>query len=86
MTCDTLALIITESGRNGLVFIAEIIKLYAVLSLTFREESRLRLFENRAIKRIFGPNRDEVTGKWRKLHTEELNDLYSSPNIFMVIK
>jgi hypothetical protein len=51
-----------------------------------REERRLRVFENRALKRIFGPKRDEVTGEWRKLHEEELNDLYSSPNIVRVIK
>jgi hypothetical protein len=51
-----------------------------------REERRLRLFENRVLKRrIFGPKRDEVTGEWRKLHNEELNDLYS-PNIVWVIK
>ena len=47
---------------------------------------RLRVFENRALRRIFGPKRDEVPGKWRKLHIEELNDLYSSPNIVRVIK
>jgi hypothetical protein len=46
----------------------------------------LRLFENRVLRRIFGPKRDEVTGKWRTLHNEELNDLYSSPNIFRVIE
>jgi len=45
-------------------------------SLILREERRLRVFENRVLKRIFGPNRDEVTGEWRKLHNEELNDLY----------
>jgi len=50
------------------------------------EEHRLRVFENRVLRRIFGPKRDEVTGKWRKLHNEELNDLYSSPNIVRVIK
>ena len=43
-------------------------------------------FENRVLGRIFGPKRDEVTGEWRKLHIEELNDLYFSPNIFRVIK
>ena len=53
-------------------------------SLTLREERRLRGFENRVL-RIFGPKRDEVTGEWRKLHNEELNDLYS-PNIVRVIK
>jgi hypothetical protein len=55
-------------------------------SLTLREEHRLRVFENRVLRRIFGPKRDEVTQEWRRLHNEELNDLYSSPNIIRVIK
>ena len=55
-------------------------------SLTLREECRLRVFENRMLRRIFGPKRDEVRGEWRKLHNEELNDLYCSPNIVRVIK
>ena len=50
-------------------------------SLTLREECRLRIFENRVLRRIFGPKRDEVTGMWRKLHNEELNDMYCSPNV-----
>jgi hypothetical protein len=51
-----------------------------------REEHWLRVFENRVLKRILGSKRDEVTGEWRKLHNEGLNDLYSSPNITQVIK
>jgi len=51
-----------------------------------REERRLRVFEDRMLRRIFRPKRDEVTGDWRKLHSEQLNDLYSSPNIVRVIK
>jgi hypothetical protein len=51
-----------------------------------KEEYRLRVFENTVLSRIFGPKRDEVMGKWRKLHNEELNDLYSSSNIVQVIK
>jgi len=54
--------------------------------LTLREERKLRVFENRVLRRIFGPRRDEVTGEWKRLHNEELNDLYSSPNIVRVIK
>jgi len=55
-------------------------------SLTLREERKLRVFENWVLRRIFGPKRDEVTGEWRKLHNEELNNLYSSINIVWVIK
>jgi hypothetical protein len=50
-------------------------------SLRLREEHRLRVFENRVLRRIFGPKRDEVTGEWRKLHNEELHSLYLSPDI-----
>ena len=54
-------------------------------SLTLREECRLRVFENRILRRIFGPTRDE-NGEWRRLHNEELHSLYRSPNIVRVIK
>jgi hypothetical protein len=54
--------------------------------LTLREEHRLRLFENRVLRRIFGRKRDEVMGEWRKLHNEELRDFYSSPSIIRIIK
>jgi len=51
-----------------------------------RGERKLRVFENRVLRRIFGPRTDEVTGEWRRLHNEELKDLYPSPNIVRVIK
>jgi hypothetical protein len=53
--------------------------------LILREEHELRVFEKRALRRIFGPKRDEVTGGWRKLHNEELHKLYSSPSIIRMI-
>jgi len=55
-------------------------------SLTLREECRVRLFESRMLRRIFGPKGDKVTREWRKLHNEELHDLYSPPNIVWVIR
>jgi hypothetical protein len=55
-------------------------------SLTLREEHRLRVFENRVLRRIFGPKRDDMTVDWRKLHNEELHNLYFSPNIIRMIK
>ena len=55
-------------------------------SLTLNEERRLRVFENRVVKRIFGPKRDEVTREWRNLYNEGVNALYSPTNIFRVIK
>jgi hypothetical protein len=53
-----------------------------IWSVTLREEHRLRVFENKVLKRIFGPKRDEVTGGWRKVHDEELRDLYFSPSTY----
>jgi hypothetical protein len=59
---------------------------YEAWSLILREESRLRVFENRVLRRKFGPKGDKVTGEWKKLHNEELNDLYCSHNIVRVKK
>jgi len=57
-----------------------------IWSLILREERRLRVFENRVLRRAFGPKRDEVTGEWKKLRNEELRDFYSLPNILRVVK
>ena len=57
-----------------------------IMCNAFYWERRLRVFENRMLRRVFGPRRDEVTGEWRKLHNEELSDLYSLPNIVRVLK
>jgi hypothetical protein len=79
-------------SRNLKVKIYETIILPVVLygceswSLTLREEHRLGVFENRVLRRIFGPKRDEVTGEWRKSHNGELHNLYSSPDIIRQIK
>jgi hypothetical protein len=58
---------------------------YETWSLTLREEHKLRVFENRVLRRIFGLKRDEVIGGWRKLYNEELHNLYSSPSIIRMI-
>ena len=79
-------------SKNLKIEIYRTIILFVVLygceawSLTLREERKLRVFEIKMLRRISGPRRDEVTGEWRRLHNEELNDLYSSPNIVRVIK
>jgi hypothetical protein len=79
-------------SRNVKVKIYKTIILPVVLygcetwSLTLKEGHRLRVFENRVLRRIFGPNRHDMTGKWRKLHNEELHNLYSSPYIIRHIK
>jgi hypothetical protein len=79
-------------SKNLKIRIYKIIILPVVLygsetwSLTLREEHRLGMFENRVLRRIFGPKRDDVTGEWRKLHNEELRGLYSSPSIIKIMK
>jgi hypothetical protein len=79
-------------SRNVKVKICKTIILPVVLygcetwSLKLREEHRLRDFENRVLRRIFGSKRDEMTGEWRKLHSEELHNLYSSPDIIRQVK
>jgi hypothetical protein len=79
-------------SRKSKIKIYRIIILPVVLygcetwSLTLTEERSLRVFENRVLRRLFGPKRDEVTGEWRKLHNEELSDLYSLPNTVRVVK
>jgi len=59
---------------------------YVFLLLCMFYSRRLRVFQNRVMRRVFGPKRDEVTGEWRKLHNEELSDLYSLPNIVRLVK
>jgi hypothetical protein len=79
-------------SKNVKVRIYKTISLHLVLygceiwSLTLREEHRLRVFENRVLRRIFGRKSDKETGGWRKLHNEELRDLYSSPSIIRMVK
>jgi hypothetical protein len=79
-------------SKNVKIIIYKTIILPAVLygretcSLTLREEHRLKVFENKELRRIFGSKSDQVTGEWRKLHNEELRDLYSSPSIIRIIK
>ena len=90
---------VSKAGRNRNIMRVELLQktyrtadLPVVLygcetwSLTLSEEYRMRVFQNRVLREIFGPERDEVTGEWRKLRSEELNDLYCSPSIVRVIK
>jgi hypothetical protein len=77
---------IRTAGVYRTIILPVVLYGFETWSLTLREEQRLKMFENRVLRRIFGPKRDEATGEWRGLHNEELNDLYSSPNIIQVIK
>jgi hypothetical protein len=70
---------IFKANKVGLIILPVVLYWCETWSLTLREEHRLRVFENRVLRRIFGPKRDEVTAEWRKLHNKELHDLYSSP-------
>jgi hypothetical protein len=74
----------TEDIQNS--NLAVVLNGYETWSLTLREERRLRVFESRVLRRIFGTTRGEIPGEWRKLHNEELIDLYSPPNIIWVTK
>jgi hypothetical protein len=68
------------------VLLPVVLYVYEAWSLTFKGEHRLRVFENRALRTIFGPKGGEVTGEWRKQHNEQLHDLYSSPSIIRIMK
>jgi len=70
----------------GTIILPDVLYGCEAWSVTLREKRKLRVIENMVLRRIFGPRRDEVTEEWRRLHNEELNDLYSSPNIVRVIK
>jgi hypothetical protein len=73
--------LITKIGIHKTIILPVVLYGCETWCLTLREKRRLRVFENRVLRRIFGPKRDEVTGDWRKLHNEELHNLYSSPSI-----
>ena len=78
---------LTEITCNGSqIFIMCVVGVWRHMPLTLRKERRLRVFENRVLRIVFGPKRNEVTGEWRKLHNEELSDPYSLPNIVWVVK
>jgi len=74
---------VTQSAQSVFYLAYEV---YFSWLLTLRKELRLRVFENRVLRRVLGPRKDEVTGEWRKLQNEELRDLYSLPKIVQVVK
>jgi hypothetical protein len=75
-----------NNNNNTILVVSVVLYGCETWSLALREEHKLKVFENRVQRRIFGPKRDEVTGEWRKLHNEELRDLYSLPSIIRIIK
>ena len=77
---------VTDQNIYGTIILPIVLYGCETWSLTLREEHRLRVFENKVLRRVFGPRRDKVTGEWRKLHNKELSDLYSLPNIVRVVK
>jgi hypothetical protein len=79
--------IYTALYRNSKLLVSRFVLYgFETWSLTLREEHRLRMFQNRVLRRIFGPKRDEETREWRKLHNKDFHDLYSSPSIIRIIK
>jgi hypothetical protein len=76
----------TEPQRRSRIFFKNRNKLQLSLVCDIKEEHRLRVFDSRVPRNIFGPKKDEVTGRWRKLHNKELRDLYSLPSIIRIIK
>jgi hypothetical protein len=76
----------SEPSVKKIIIVPVVLYGCKIWPLTLRDEHRLRRFENRVLRRIFGPKRDEVTGEWRKLHNKELHDLYSSPSIIRILK
>jgi hypothetical protein len=81
-----ISLLLTWIVSVGTIILPVVLYGCKTWSLTLREERKLRVFENKVLRKIFGPRRDEVTGDWRRLHNEELNDLYCSPNVVRMIK
>jgi hypothetical protein len=78
--------LLNSQCRNSKIILPVVLYGCETWSLTLRKEHRLRVFENRVLRRIFGPKRDVVTGEWRKLHNEDLHNLYSSPDIIRQVK